>query len=70
MTTDKNPENTSEQQKADFRKAALEYHEFPTPGKIAIAATKQLTNQRDLALAYSYLYCRVKSLRVSRDSNQ
>ena len=53
MTTDKNPNNSSEQQKADFRKAALEYHEFPTPGKIAIAATKQLTNQRDLALAYS-----------------
>ncbi|MEY2891678.1 MAG: hypothetical protein RJA98_1586, partial [Pseudomonadota bacterium] len=33
--------------------AALEYHEFPTPGKIAIAATKQMVNQRDLALAYS-----------------
>jgi len=31
----------------------LEYHEFPTPGKVAIAATKQLVNQRDLALAYS-----------------
>jgi malate dehydrogenase (oxaloacetate-decarboxylating)(NADP+) len=31
----------------------LEYHEFPTPGKIAIAATKQLVNQHDLALAYS-----------------
>jgi malate dehydrogenase (oxaloacetate-decarboxylating)(NADP+) len=53
MTTEKNPNNSSEQQKADFRKAALEYHEFPTPGKIAIAATKQLMNQRDLALAYS-----------------
>jgi hypothetical protein len=26
MTTDKNPNNSSEQQKADFRKAALEYH--------------------------------------------
>ncbi len=38
---------------AELRKAALEYHEFPTPGKVAIAATKQLTNQRDLALAYS-----------------
>ncbi|MDO9132541.1 NADP-dependent malic enzyme, partial [Hydrogenophaga sp.] len=36
-----------------LRRAALEYHEFPTPGKVAIAATKQLTNQRDLALAYS-----------------
>jgi len=33
--------------------AALEYHEFPTPGKIAVVPTKGLTNQRDLALAYS-----------------
>jgi malate dehydrogenase (oxaloacetate-decarboxylating)(NADP+) len=39
--------------RAELRRAALEYHEFPTPGKIAIAATKQMTNQRDLALAYS-----------------
>ena len=38
---------------AELRRAALEYHEFPTPGKIAIAATKQMLNQRDLALAYS-----------------
>ena len=37
----------------ELRKAALEYHEFPTPGKIAIAATKQLVNPHDLALAYS-----------------
>ena len=43
----------SEQKAAELRQAALEYHEFPTPGKIAIAATKQLVNQRDLALAYS-----------------
>ena len=33
--------------------AALEYHEWPTPGKIAVVPTKGLTNQRDLALAYS-----------------
>lgn len=39
--------------RTELRRAALEYHEFPTPGKIAICATKQLTNQRDLALAYS-----------------
>ncbi len=38
---------------AELRRAALEYHEFPTPGKVAIAPTKQLVNQRDLALAYS-----------------
>ena len=37
----------------ELRRAALEYHEFPTPGKVAIAATKPLSNQRDLALAYS-----------------
>jgi malate dehydrogenase (oxaloacetate-decarboxylating)(NADP+) len=38
---------------ADFRKAALEYHEQGRPGKISIAPTKSLSNQRDLALAYS-----------------
>ncbi|MBI2769149.1 MAG: NADP-dependent malic enzyme [Burkholderiales bacterium] len=38
---------------AELRKAALEYHEFPIPGKVAIHATKQLINQHDLALAYS-----------------
>mgnify|MGYP000078326201 CR=1 FL=1 len=43
----------AEEKRAVLRKAALEYHEFPTPGKIAIAATKQLVNQHDLALAYS-----------------
>jgi malate dehydrogenase (oxaloacetate-decarboxylating)(NADP+) len=36
-----------------LRKAALDYHRLPRPGKIAIAATKGLVNQRDLALAYS-----------------
>ncbi|CAN5153908.1 NADP-dependent malic enzyme [soil metagenome] len=45
--------SSSEEKNAQLRQAALEYHEFPTPGKIAIAATKQLVNQRDLALAYS-----------------
>jgi len=44
---------TPEQQRAELKKAALEYHEHPKPGKLAISATKQLTNQRDLALAYS-----------------
>ncbi len=37
----------------DLREAALEYHLLPTPGKIAVRPTKGLTNQRDLALAYS-----------------
>ena len=37
----------------ELRKSALEYHQLPKPGKISILPTKQLTNQRDLALAYS-----------------
>ncbi len=37
----------------DLRRAALEYHEKPQPGKISVTPTKQLVNQRDLALAYS-----------------
>ena len=37
----------------EHRKAALEYHRLPQPGKVAIAATKQLSNQHDLALAYT-----------------
>ncbi len=37
----------------DMREAALEYHRLPTPGKLAIAATKPLGTQHDLALAYS-----------------
>ncbi|MBL8488964.1 MAG: NADP-dependent malic enzyme, partial [Rhodocyclaceae bacterium] len=37
----------------DLSAAALEYHTSPTPGKISVVPTKGLTNQRDLALAYS-----------------
>jgi malate dehydrogenase (oxaloacetate-decarboxylating)(NADP+) len=37
----------------DLSEAALEYHRFPTPGKISVVATKPLGTQRDLALAYS-----------------
>jgi len=37
----------------DFRKAALDYHRLPRPGKLAIQATKRMATQRDLALAYS-----------------
>ncbi len=48
-----NPSHNSAEARAELRRAALEYHEFPTPGKIAIHATKQLVNQHDLALAYS-----------------
>ena len=35
------------------RQAALNYHEFPRPGKLEIRATKPLANGRDLSLAYS-----------------
>ena len=44
---------SSNDKREQLRSAALEYHQFPTPGKIAIAATKQLVNQHDLALAYT-----------------
>jgi len=46
-------DHTSPQARAELRRAALEYHEFPSPGKVAIQATKQLVNQHDLSLAYS-----------------
>ncbi len=37
----------------DFRKAALDYHRLPQPGKLAIEPTKRMATQRDLSLAYS-----------------
>jgi malate dehydrogenase (oxaloacetate-decarboxylating)(NADP+) len=37
----------------DFRRAALDYHRLPRPGKLAIESTKRMATQRDLALAYS-----------------
>ena len=37
----------------DFKKAALDYHRFPTPGKLSVEPTKRMATQRDLALAYS-----------------
>ena len=37
----------------NLRQAALDYHEFPKPGKLEIRATKPLANGRDLARAYS-----------------
>lgn len=47
------PSHNSPEARAELRRAALEYHEYPTPGKVSIQATKQLANQHDLALAYS-----------------
>ena len=37
----------------DFVKAALDYHRYPTPGKLSVEPTKRMATQRDLALAYS-----------------
>ena len=42
-----------DQRQADLREAALEYHRYPTAGKISVQPTKALSNQLDLALAYS-----------------
>lgn len=56
MTSPLQPTSQDElkqQQREALRKAALEYHEYPTPGKISVTPTKPLSNQRDLALAYS-----------------
>jgi malate dehydrogenase (oxaloacetate-decarboxylating)(NADP+) len=44
---------TPEDKRTELRQAALEYHELPIPGKISVTPTKQLINQRDLALAYT-----------------
>ena len=44
---DNDPRETS------LKKASLDYHEFPKPGKLEIRATKPLANGRDLARAYS-----------------
>ena len=36
-----------------LRKSALDYHRFPTPGKISVTPTKGLLNQHDLSMAYT-----------------
>jgi len=48
-----NSSHNSAEARAELRRAALEYHQFPTAGKVSIQPTKQLVNQHDLALAYS-----------------
>ncbi len=48
----KNDNNLSPAELA-IRDAARDYHRFPTRGKISVNATKPLSNQRDLSLAYS-----------------
>src|SRR5438128_7490241 len=42
-----------DQMDEDFRKAALDYHRLPRPGKLQIEPTKRMATQHDLALAYS-----------------
>jgi len=37
----------------DLRRAALDYHRIPRPGKLSVESTKRMATQRDLALAYS-----------------
>lgn len=44
---------TATDKRDELRRAALDFHEFPIPGKISIAPTKQVSNQHDLSLAYS-----------------
>ncbi len=46
-------ETPSDGTQKTLRQAALEYHQFPKPGKLEIRATKPLANGRDLARAYS-----------------
>ena len=55
MSTSKKPSPATAPANAQppLRQAALDYHEFPRPGKISVEASKQLINQHDLALAYS-----------------
>ncbi len=48
-----NKPDSTKNRRPELRQAALDYHEFPRPGKISVEATKQMTNQHDLALAYS-----------------
>ncbi|KZS23860.1 NADP-dependent malic enzyme [Wohlfahrtiimonas chitiniclastica] len=45
--------NDKAQKEIEFRKAALNYHRFPKPGKVAVVPSKPVSDQRDLSLAYS-----------------
>jgi malate dehydrogenase (oxaloacetate-decarboxylating)(NADP+) len=44
---------TVQERRARADQEALDFHRYPQPGKIAIAATKPMATQRDLSLAYS-----------------
>lgn len=45
--------NDKMKKEAEFRKAALNYHRFPKPGKVEVIPSKPVSDQRDLSLAYS-----------------
>ncbi|MGR8980915.1 MAG: NADP-dependent malic enzyme [Gammaproteobacteria bacterium] len=45
--------DSKNERRRQLREAALEYHAFPTAGKISVNPIKPLTNQRDLSLAYT-----------------
>ncbi len=47
------PDSKKAEQQAAFRKDALDYHNYPNPGKVALKPTTALATQRDLSLAYS-----------------
>ncbi len=47
------PTPSDDEQRAQLRQAALDYHEHPVPGKIAVSPTKTLVNRYELSLAYS-----------------
>ncbi len=51
--SDDRPQKTPDSRADVFRQTALDYHEFPRPGKLEIRATKPLATGRDLARAYS-----------------
>ena len=53
MTQLRSEPNMSIETDEQLRKAALDYHRYPKPGKISVTPIKQLINQRDLALAYT-----------------
>ena len=53
MTTKSDTAHDAKLMQQQLEQAALHYHEHPRPGKISVTPTKQIANQRDLALAYS-----------------
>jgi len=44
---------TERQQMDDLKKRALDYHQFPIPGKLSVESSKPCATQDDLSLAYT-----------------